>query len=412
MPNAPEALFHQPTLPGKYDILPIHQSDLATYKYCRRKWDWSSPSKHNLRRKITIYGVNPALWFGTGIHYALQLHYDPLLQRDPVETFKTWWTWQVEGGIVSQDELEQVLDVEPRPTLDDLGEPVAYTVKGMRELLPEFFEEEWLELRDLGVGMMEFYKEYAEKNDNFDVIAAESSFSVPLGFEARDTREQSPNYGQMLEVHARGKRDAIIQWRDTGLYGIVDHKSASTIGDDYFRKLDKDPQCSTYLWASQEEAKMYDLPWKKIEYVLYNVLRKKYPQAPTSLKSGKPSLNRTEEGTTAELFEDYVKDNNLSAWFNTDLKAQGYYTWLLEQGDKNFIIREPVYRNVHEAYNTGEQIKMVAQEMLSDNLAIYPNPTSDWLCTNCPFRAPCLAADDGSDYEAMLVDGFERNRDR
>ncbi len=429
MPNAPEAtVFLPPVLPDKYDIIPIHQSDLATYKFCRRRWNWSSPARQNLRRKITIYGVNPPLWFGTGIHYALQLHYDPILQRDPVETFKTWWTWQVEGGIVLEDELEQVLDVEPTlvpgqkfdtqhgPAYESMDryEPDMYKVRGMRELLPEFFEDEWLELRDLGIGMMTFYKEYAEKNDNFDIIAAESSFSVPLGFESIDTREESPNYGKSLEVHARGKRDAIIQWHDTGLYGIMDHKTAGKMDDDYFKKLEKDPQCSTYLWASQEEAKIHDLPWKKIEYVLYNVLRKKYPQSPTPLQSGKPSVDRANEGTTAELFEQYVRDNNLTSWFESEKgeKAQGYYTWLLEQGDKNFIIREPVYRNVHEAYNTGEQIKMIAKEMLAADLPIYPNPTGDWLCTNCPFRAPCIAADDGSDYTAMLVDGYERNRDR
>ena len=396
-----------PHLPDKYDIIPIHASDLGTYKGCRRRWDWTSPARNNLRRKVTIFGVNPNLWFGTGIHYALQLHYDPLLKRDPVETFLSWYELQLEGGYLAEEDLEHTLD--PEPTLHE----GLYQVKGLKELLPEYFEDEWLALKELGAGMMEFYKEYAQREDNFTVVAAESTFSVPLGFQAVDTREQSPNYGKFLEVHARGKRDAIIQWDATEKYGIIDHKTAGKMDDDYFRKLDKDPQCSTYLWASQEEAAIHDLPWKHIEYVLYNVLRKVYPKPPTPLQSGLPSVDRTKEGTTAEMFEAYIRENGLVKWFESEkgLKAQGYYTWLLEQGDRNFIIREPVYRNVHEARNTGEQIKMVAKEMLSDP-DIYPNPTGEFWCVNCAFRAPCIAADDGSDVAGMLEDSYERNRGR
>jgi hypothetical protein len=113
------------------------------------------------------------------------------------------------------------------------------------------------------------------------------------------------------------------------------------------------------------------------------------------------------------MFEAYVRDNNLTGWFQSEkgAKAQGYYTWLLEQGDRNFIIREPVYRNVHEAYNTGEQIRQIARDMLNSP-ALYPHPTGDFSCVKCAFRAPCIAKDDGSDYEAILEDGYEKNRDR
>ena len=194
MTIAPVTLPH---LPDKYEILPIHASDLAVYKGCRRRWDWSSPARNNLRRKVNIFGVNPNLWFGEGIHYALQNYYDPTIKRDPVETFLSWYGLQLDGGFVTEAELDLVLDPEPVPSHSDplvqglesngvrmsaFDESRTYKVKGLKELLPEYFEDEWLELKDLGVGMMQFYKEYAQREDNFTVVAAESMFSGPSRF--------------------------------------------------------------------------------------------------------------------------------------------------------------------------------------------------------------------------------------
>ena len=99
-------------------------------------------------------------------------------------------------------------------------------------------------------------------------------------------------------------------------------------------------------------------------------------------------------------------------WFESNVKAQGYYTWLLEQGDKNFIQRVTTYRNKHEIAATGEHITMIAKEMLDPNIAIYPRFTGDYNCTRCAFRVPCIAKQDGSDYRSILEDGYERNRDR
>lgn len=389
-------------------------SDVGAYKRCRRYWDWSSPTRTNLRHKVSVFGINVNLWFGTGIHYCLEQYYNPTLRRDPVETWNTWFTSQWQGGIIDESLLESNYDPNPRCATDShmMGyTDTLYQVQGLRDLLPSPDEEEFAAFHLLGTGMMEFYRDYAKRNDNFEVIAAESTFSVPLGFEAIDQREDSPNYGKKLEVHARGKRDAIVHLLDIDKYGIIDHKTAGKMDEDYFLKLEKDPQCSTYMWASEKEALASDLPWTNIQYVLYNVLRKAYPKPPTPLKNGTPSLNRTEESTTAQFFQDYIVANSLELWFEDNAKAQGYYTWLMETGDENFIIREKVRRNAYELENTGEQLKMVAKEMLSDPL-IYPNPVGSSMCTKCQFRAPCVAADDGSDWMGILSDEYEENRGR
>lgn len=394
-------------IPGKYDVIPIHASDVASYLRCRRYWDWASPTRNNLRRKIQVYGINTDLWFGTGIHYALEQYYNPALSRNPVEVWETWWNWQWEGGVIFENELEMAYD--PTPIENSNG---TYRIRGLRDILPDPDHETFLALKELGTGMMTFYLDYAKRNDDFEVIAAETMFSVPLGFEVIDIREQSPNYGKKLEVHARGKRDIILYKPDLDTYGIMDHKTAATVDERYFAKLDMDAQCTMYIWATQEEAKINDLPYKEINWVLYQALRKVYPKPPTLTSRGFPSLDRQKESTTAEMFEALIKSNPvLSKWFVDNEKAQGYYTWLLEMGDKNFIWREYARRNKYEIANFGMYLKEIAKEMLS-NPAIYPHPTGDWNCLRCQFRPACLAVNDGSDWQAILTDGYELNRGR
>lgn len=415
-----ELVTKPPTIPSKWDIIPIHASDVSAYKRCRRYWDWTSPARNNLRRRVDINGVKIELWFGTGIHYALEMYYDPILQRDPVESFTTWYEFQWNGGIVGKEWLERTYDVHPQldTTTIDQDANERYRIRGLRDILPnpEVVEEQFELHRQLGIAMMEFYRDWAVKNDDFVTVAAESTFSIPLGFEAIDLREDSPNHGKKLEVHARGKRDAVIYFPHLDKFGVNDHKTAIRIDEDYFVKLEKDEQVSTYLWAAIMESQMEGYPWSDhiFDRVLYTALRKNYPKPPTVLKDGKSlSIDRQKEGTTAELFSEAVQSTpELSYWFTNNEKAQNYYTYLCESGDTMFIQRDLVTRNVHETKATGEHLRMIAKEMLDTEINIYPNPTGNWLCTGCAFRSPCIAADDGSDWKGMLTDGYEQNRDR
>ncbi len=407
-----KTLLVPPTIPDKYEIVPIHASDIASFMRCRRYWSWSSPARNNLRRKVGLFGINLNLWFGSGVHYALEHYYNPVLKRDPVESFSTWFDMQWTGGFVPAGSSleEQTYDLEPIHTDNGM------IVQGLRDLLPDPFEDEFLDFRDLGIGMMTFYKDYAERNDDFEVIAAESQFSIPLEFEAIDIREQSPNYQKKLEVHLRGKRDAILFYperKDPRMqYGIHDYKTASKVDEDYFLKLENDAQCTTYVVASIKEAEMHDLPWTNVQDVLYSALRKVYPKPPTITTRGFPSLDRSKESTTAQMFSETVKELGLVDWFHNDEKAQGYYDYLLEEGDRVFIQRDHAIRNSHQIKVAYSELQMVAKEMLDPNVNIYKHPSGMNYCTRCAFRSPCLAHDDGSDWQGMLSDGYELNKDR
>lgn len=414
-----DLVLRPPEIPGKYDIIPIHTSDIASFNRCRRYWDWSSPTRTNLRHRVDIYGINMNLWFGTGIHYALQSMYDPMLKRDPVETFLTWYEHQWNGGIVGEEWLELTYDAHP--SLVDTGtieetQVSSWKILGLRDILPDPVEEEFETHKQLGIGMLTYYKDYAARKDEFTAVACESTYSIPLGFESTDLREESPNYRKKIEVHARGKRDSIIWYPERDVFRVLENKTAARIDEDYFLKYEKDPQAMNYLWSALMEAKYYDLPWQGRDFdaVVVNALRKNYPKPPTVLKNGiSLSVDRQNEGTNAELFMEAINEFDARReWFEDDDKAQRYYDYLVQRGDDLFIQRDVVPYNEHEMYNTGEHLKMIAQEMLNPEINIYPNPSGSSMCTRCVFRQPCLSKDDGSDWQGMLADGYEQNRGR
>jgi hypothetical protein len=245
----------------------------------------------------------------------------------------------------------------------------------------------------------------------------EHDFSVPIYqpdgpiFRREDHRQA----GFVLPVHARGRMDVIVQDLETGQYGIFDHKTASRIDDDYFRHLDLDDQLTTYWWAAEQEAKEYDLEYKKIDFAVVNAIRKAFPRPPTILKNGMPSVDRQNESTTAYLFEKHIKDHGLEIIFNSPgdkgEKLRSYYSYLVEMGDKLFIQRDVVMRNETEIRNCGTRLYFEAMDMLN-NPALYHNPSKDYRCLNCVFRPPCKAMEAGYDWQNMLDDGYESNYDR
>lgn len=436
-----------PVNPSKWDIIPIHSTDRATFKFCRRQWVWSSPSHMNLIRKASVLGIDKNLWFGTGIHHALERYYHPGLREDPWIAFETWFDLQWRGGEITADELKQFADREPQPIHPHSA---LFKVSGLVDILPDTHlnEELFLGLKDLGIGMMKFYKDYAEANDNFSVILVEHDFSVPVlnskgePLYAVDRRMMpdgwEPNFDEgnefgpymkevasntvllahgdtdtlVKQVHVRGRQDLIVQDNEYGRYGIIDHKTTSRLDEDYFRHLELDEQCTSYLSFGELEARIHGLEHKNLEYITYQALLKGYPKPPSVLKNGTPSLSKTTETTTAKLFEQFIADSGLKPWFDLDAKAQNYYAWLLETGDERFIQRTQTWRNKVQRQNAMIRLHAEARDMLDPDMVAYPNPSKNYNCLNCIFRGPCIQAESGDDYVATLEDGYMPNWDR
>lgn len=428
-----------PPAPSKWDVIPIHTSDRATFNDCRRRWDWSSPARLNLTRKVRIHGITWPLFFGTAIHYALEQFYNPVLRQDPVAEFTAFMDLHWNGGIVTEDDITKFGLGDREPRVDSEGN---WHVHGLNILLPQADALELYEHHlDMGQGMMRFYKDYAQREDNFTVISVEHDFSVPIlqqngkALYMPDRRKmpddwtwmnasQEENiYGPLAyvgendgiiykQVHARGRTDKVIQDNETGQFGIHDYKTVGRqLDEDYFRHLDLDEQCTTYLHCGEREAEMHDLEYRQLDFIIYEALMKGYPKPPTVLKSGLPSIARSTETTTAEMFEGFIKEKGFEVIYNTDVKMQAYYEFLLTEGDARFINRMPVHRNATQKRNCGSRLHDVALDML-DSPRIYANPSKDYSCLNCAFRGPCIMAEDGSDYISVLEDAYQGNYDR
>jgi hypothetical protein len=355
------------------------------------------------------------LWFGSGIHWALSQYYDPVLPRDPVEVFQTWWEVQWRGGIITEDWLDQVYDRKPVAidTQPEESQPhIMYRVQGLKDLIDDPDVEPFEEHRELGINMLKYYKDYAEEFDNFSVIMAEHTFSVPVHDpDGLPLYKTDPRDGGIRPVHIRGTQDAIIQDNESGRFGILEHKSAIRIDEDYFTKLDKDEQCTTYMYAAEQEAKIHSLEYDRIDFVIYNAIRKAFPRPPTEVRGGVFSIDRNKESTTPEMLQKFIDENGIQVIVDEDEKLKAYVEYVNTVGHEQFIIRNMVRRNRAEIRSCGSRIYMEAMDMLSDP-RIYPNPTGDYMCLRCPFRAPCIAKDDGSDYIMMLDDMFEINWSR
>jgi hypothetical protein len=319
-----------------------------------------------------------------------------------------------------------VYDLNPRKELRQKGnwvldvEPV-YVVRGLEDILPDADGDIYDGLRELGVQMMTFYKEYAEANDAFEVLVVEHDFSIPIwDFEndcilkATDLREHSPNYGKKLEVHNRGRMDAIWS-KPNGKLGVIDHKTSSRIDEDFFEKLDTDEQVTSYLYAAEVEAKYYDLPYagEQMEECIYNVLRKAFPKPPTVVRGGLFSVDRKEESCTYDMLTSWMQEQEPPVLYEElSEKHQNYVDWLQELGADQFIVRKQVRRNRHQLQAAGYLMYQQAMDMLAPDVRIYRNMTNDYKCMGCQFRAPCLAKDDGGDWEQLINDNFTRTRDR
>src|SRR5262245_21899896 len=350
------------------------------------------------------------------------MFYQPGLRRDPVEAWLTWYDIQVRGGTVDYTWLDHVYDLNPKvkqivPNMEAQEDwsKILYVVRGLEDIIPDVDMLEFEELRELGIQMMTAYKDYAATRDGFTVLVTEHDFSIPIWdyernciLRARDLREQSPNYGQELEVHQRGRMDAIWS-KPNGKLGVIDHKTSSRIDEDFFEKLETDEQVTSYLYAAQVEAKYYGLPYagQEMEECIYNVMRKTYPKPPTLLKTGLVSVNRAEESPTFEMLQQFMAENFIE-FDSLPEKHQEYYRYVQEAGDEMFFVRKLVRRNRHQLRNAGYRAYLEAMDMLDPNLRIYPNLSNDYRCLRCAFRAPCLAKEDGSDWEALLADNYTR----
>lgn len=408
--------------PEKPKVLPIHTSDRINFKRCRRAWNWQSP----LREYMQANKAPMPLAFGTAIHGAMEIWYDP----------DTWWMTRTPTENVDlrvHESINETIELAAIGKFQELMKKQRdlYFKHSDRKALGEEDQVEYDEHMKLGEGMLRNYFQYSKRADSiWEPVATEVPFEIPImapeGFNPIDTPgqysiavydkflfssyETIPNAingqllawrdGEWLPVVYRGRIDLIMRRLTDGAIFLWDHKTAARLGDPDF--LNWDEQMGSYGWAYRCIAGV------KPHGIIYSELYKGVPEPPKLLSSPRKgcsySVSKSQD-TSYELLLQTVKEHDRTAY------EQGLYDEVLaffRVEGKQYHRRIPVIRNDHEYDTLGENIAWEAIDML-DNPRTYPNPTK-FGCQYCMFSGPCQAMNDGSDYQT-IIDLQYRKRD-
>ena len=333
----------------------IRTSDRITFKRCRRKWGWNSHLRGNLGPKEA---QNP-LWFGTGMHFALEDYHGYNIYGSPTEAFKAYCS-------------------------------ATYFLK-QQTPIPAMYPE----LRELGIGMMDYYSLWLSERDKYrtfwfnGIPQVEVRAHVEIPFDPKSKYPSSPYDKAVYSVTI----DRVVEDED-GQIWLVDYKSAKQIQTMHYAT---DPQIGAYYWVA---GYIYDKP---IAGFIYQQHRKDIPQTPRVTSLGRLSTDKRQLVTHASYRKVLVNifGPNAEKWPSENLTFLNFLAQEEGPDADKFIRRDKVYRNQYSFQSEGTKILLEVEDMLNPDLPLYPNPTRD-CAYMCPFMHACLSLDDGSDYEYEL----------
>jgi hypothetical protein len=337
------------------EVILLRTSDRSLFRRCRRLWGWISHLKMGLQvREQADY-----LWFGTGIHFAL-------------EDFHGYNVYGHAGRAF-----------------------LAYVEASRRaDNLPGTWQEHVV----LGLGMMSYYSDYwLVHRDPLQTLwidgvpQVEVNTQIDLG--VRDKRGRRILYGLTMDRMLQDEHDQL--W-------ICEYKTAKQFREYHF---DFDEQITSYAWGA---TKLYQ---QKIAGVVYMQFKKQVPQLPRVLSTGEISVDKRQP-TTAALYTKMLMDM-FGSLTNVPQKYVLFLNGLISEDTEDadrFINRTNVERNEYQIARFEERLHLELEDMLNEDLPLYPNFTND--CSwGCPLQHACLGMEDGSDYEQTLA-SYVRRSDR
>lgn len=342
----------------------FRNSDIQDFLSCRNRWDFRSVMRRGYRQLVDPDELN----FGTAWHRAMEVWYDPNNPRNAERTINEFLK------IIRQ---QDVLAREYGYEFDLAGS------------------------EDLGIGMLTYYFEWAQFNDDFEATKLEQEFEVPI----LDPRDGNPvtfypykcpcgAYSSNDEEHEwvfQGRVDAIFQRNDLS-YWIGEHKTAKTETDWQWHVME--PQTLRYMWALKHSIGI------NIHGVIRTEALKRYPTSPRELKNGGLSVDKR-QSTTTKHFLRALQDRQISL----DGAYLEYVRFLQSLEAPIFVRREYVDFNVDQMEEAGNRLYYIAMDMISEPY-IYPNAT--FMCRKCPFFIPCLVRQEQGDFEYALATQYRK----
>jgi len=324
----------------------LRTSDRILFKRCRRLWGWMS----HLRQGRRLQENADYLWFGTGIHYALEDYHGLNLYGHPAKAF------------IAFVEASRAAEMLPPTWQEHLRLGI---------VLMTYYAEEWLSCRPA-----------LDTYELRGVPQVEVNGAIDLGVRTADGRRVL--YGFTL--------DRVIV-DDFGRLWIVEYKTAKQIR---VLHLDVDEQVTAYCWAAW---RLYGV---HVAGVVYQQFAKRMPVLPKVLATGRVSTD-VRQATSAALYARLLVDmyGNLDTAPNENIIALNKIRMSEDEDRDRFIVRHRIERNEMQLLSFEQKVLLELEDEANPNLAMYPNATKD--CDNmCPLQAACIAMDDGSDWANIL----------
>lgn len=340
----------------------IHASDIATWKACRRRWEWSSVLHRNLEPSKPY---TPFL-LGRAVHHALEFFYRD--GTEPSVSLQEYW-------------IAEIQRMEKHGTL---WEPEQ-----------ELIREQW----DFSVGLLEHYMLWLNaykgewSNEAFETIDTEVRFEVPL----RDP------YGTPSDkVVLAGRIDGVCRRKSDGTLWLREFKTARSISE-RLNMLPYDEQPMIYIIAASEH---YGEP---VAGVIYDVIRKKLPAQPKVLASGFLSQAVSQKTSFVHYLQAIREHHGVEATKEFIKASYGPFLLNLKSSEEPFFARIPFIRTAEQLELAARDIWVVAHEMVDPTMYIFPSPS--YHCNFCTFKVPCALKNAAMDYEAVLAAEFKPRTD-
>jgi hypothetical protein len=348
--SKPKAKRRKKSQPGPPPPM-VRTSERSSFKRCVQQWQWGYVEGLKPRDEA------PALRFGSLVHKALEVRYPPGIKRGPkpAETFEKAY----------HAELKE-----------------AEKLWGFRDA-----DEEWESALDLGVDMLEAYVEEYGRDEEWEVIASEMTFKVPIYTPFIERPGEGEGYLQLdgsLSARKRvlfyyvGTMDGVWKSRMDGGVRINDYKT--TKGDPERESEGKtfDEQSTAYwTWGVDWLIKKKILKPKDqeaLDGMLYTFLRK---------------AKRDERPQNADGY--YLnKDGSVS-----------------QKQPPSLFHRALIYRGETDRENARQRATEDAMEMARvrrGDRAVTKSPGTgypDMQCKACQFRDMCELHEVGADWEAL-----------
>lgn len=352
----------------------LSHSSRSFFKKCQ--WAWSRRYVDNLehRNKKTT-----ALWFGSGIHKALEDFYTTPIEERSEEVLLASWNAYMDG---QEDEMAYVATYEEG---GDFSEAV--------------------EARQLGSDMLSMYFEEYGKDEHIQCIAAEKPFEIELPFTSIQGEKKTVLFVGFIDMVYRDLR--------SGKIFLMENKTASRLSSGDTQYLPLDDQAGSYYVAATYILRKEGLIGDKefISGVTYNYLQKKKrdnrPRNPQGLYCNKPQKKHY-----IEALKDIVEAPE---------KMQLKQLIEVAEEKKTEVFGEPSANQPQSPFKrvlvkrSTKQLKSQLQRLQTDAMLISAvaeetlpatkNPSRE--CTFCEFNELCELDESNKNWRAVAKDIYK-----